>query len=326
MASLSRRATLAALASTALPLPALAQQAWPARAIRVVVPFPPGQATDIMARLLAERLSERLGQSIVIDNRGGGASIPGMETIARAVPDGYTLGLASSGPLAINPAVISQLPYDVVKDFVPIALVFTTPLIAVAHPSLDIPDLAALVTRAKAAPGGIDYASGGPGSSLHLAAEAFAQAAGIRLTHIPYRGSAPAMADLIAGNVKLMFDSLAAALPHIRAGRVCALGVTSPARMPQVPEVPTVAEAANLPGFEAFGWAGLIAPANAPAPIVARLSEETLAIVRSPAIVARIEELGGAPASLPPDAFARFIQDEVRKWRSVAQAGNVRLD
>lgn len=326
MTTLSRRAALAALASSLLPLPTRGQPAWPSRPIRVVVPFPPGQATDIMARLLAERLAEQLGQPLVIDNRGGGASIPGMEAIARAAPDGYTLGMASSGPLAINPAVMSQLPYDVARDFAPVCLVFTTPLIAVAHPGLDVPDLAALVARAKAAPGSVNYASGGPGSSLHLAAEAFAQRAGIRLTHIPYRGSAPAMADLIAGNVKLMFDSMAAALPHIRASRVRALGVTSPARMPQAPEVPTVAEAANLPGFEAFGWAGLIAPANTPAPVVARLSEEALSALQSPAITARIVELGGAPAPMLPDAFSRFIREEVEKWRAVAQAGNVRLD
>jgi tripartite-type tricarboxylate transporter receptor subunit TctC len=325
MTLLTRRAALAA-PLLALAPHAGAQAPWPARSLRVIVPFPPGQATDIMARLLAERLAERLGQPLVIDNRGGGASIPGMEAIAHAPADGYTLGMASSGPLAINPAVMSALPYDVARDFAPVCLVFTTPLIAVAHPSLGIADLAALVARAKAAPGSIDYASGGPGSSLHLAAEAFAQRAGIRLTHIPYRGSAPAMADLIAGNVKLMFDSLASALPHIRAGRVRALGVTSATRMPQAPEVPTVAEAANLPGFEAFGWAGLIAPANTPAPIVARLAEETLAVVRSPGVAARIEELGGTAAPLPPAEFARFIASEVTKWSAVAKAGNVRLD
>lgn len=325
MTLLPRRALLATPLLAAAPH-AGAQPAWPARPLRVIVPFPPGQATDIMARLLAEQLAERLGQPVVIDNRGGGAAIPGMEAIARAPADGYTLGMASSGPLAINPAVMAALPYDVARDFAPICLVFTTPLIAVAHPSLEVADLAALVARAKAAPGSIDYASGGPGSSLHLAAEAFAQQAGIRLTHIPYRGSAPAMADLVAGNVKLMFDSLAAALPHIRAGRVRALGVTSPARMPQAPEVPTVAEAANLPGFEAIGWAGLIAPANTPAPVVARLAEEALSLVRSQGVAARIEALGGTAAPLPPEAFSRFIASEVTKWSAVARAGNVRLD
>ena len=325
MTHLTRRAALATPLLALAPR-ADAQAAWPVRSLRVIVPFPPGQATDIMARLLAERLAERLGQPLVIDNRGGGASIPGMEAIAHAPADGYTLGMASSGPLAINPAVMSALPYDVARDFAPICLVFTTPLIAVAHPSLGIADLATLVARAKAAPGSIDYASGGPGSSLHLAAEAFAQQAGIRLTHIPYRGSAPAMADLIAGNVKLMFDSLASALPHIRTGRVRALGVTSATRMPQAPEVPTVAEAANLPGFEAFGWAGLVVPANTPPAIVARLAEAALAAVRSPAITARIEELGGTAAPLPPADFARFIAAEVTKWSAVAKAGNVRLD
>lgn len=322
---LGRRAFLA-LAGLAAAGPAGAQAGWPARPIRVVVPFPPGQATDIMARLLAERLGERLGQSLVIENRGGGASIPGMEAIAHAPADGYTLGMASSGPLAINPAVMDTLPYDVARDFTPISLVFTTPLVAVAHPRLGIADLPALIARAKAAPGSIDYASGGPGSSLHLAAEAFAQRAGIRLTHIPYRGSGPAMADLIAGNVTLMFDSLAAALPHIRAGRVRALGVTAPQRMPQAPEIPTVAEAANLPGFAAIGWAGLIAPAGTPAPIAARLAEETLALTRDPGFAARIEEQGAVAAPLPPAEFARFIAEEATRWRAVAQAANVKLD
>ena len=227
--------------------------AWPNRPVRVIVPFPPGQATDIMARLIAERLGQGLGQPFVIDNRGGGASLPGMELIAKSAPDGQTLGMASSGPLSINPAVMSKLPYDVERDFLPVALVFTTPLIAVVHPEARFASLADLVAKAKAAPGRFDYASGGPGSSLHLAAEAFCQQAGITLNHIPYRGSAPAMTDLIAGNVKLMFDSLAAALPHIQGGRVKALGVTSARRMPQLPDLPTVAEAASLPGFEVLG-------------------------------------------------------------------------
>ncbi|TDH61393.1 tripartite tricarboxylate transporter substrate binding protein [Dankookia rubra] len=323
---LPRRRAALALPWLAAATRAGAQPAWPARPLRVIVPFPPGQATDIMARLLAERLAERLGQPVVVENRSGGAGVPGMETIAHAPADGYTLGMASSGPLAINPAVMSVLPYDVARDFAPICLVFTTPLIAVAHPGLGIADLATLVERARAAPGSIDYASGGPGSSLHLAAEAFAQQAGIKLTHIPYRGSAPAMADLIAGNVKLMFDSLASALPHIRAGRVRALGITSAGRMPQAPEVPTVAEAAMLPGFEALGWAGLVAPAQTPPAVVSRLAEDALAVVRSPAVTARIEELGGTAAPLPPAEFARFIASEVTKWSAVAKAGNVRLD
>ena len=290
------------------------------------MPFPPGQATDIMARLIAEQLGLRLSQTFIIDNRGGGASLPGMELIAKSTPDGLTLGMASSGPLSINPAVMSKLPYDVERDFVPVALVFTTPLIAVVHPGAGFDSLADLVAKAKAAPGQLDYASGGPGSSLHLAAEAFCQQAGIRLNHIPYRGSAPAMTDLIAGNVKLMFDSLAAALPHIQGGRVKALGVTSAERMPQLPDLPTVAEAAGLTGFEVLGWAGLIAPAGTPAPIVTRLAEETLALVRAGPLAARIMGLGATPAPLGPDAFAGFIRSELAKLRAVAQTANVRLD
>ncbi|MDB5374460.1 MAG: tripartite tricarboxylate transporter substrate binding protein [Belnapia sp.] len=306
--------------------PAQAPAPWPVRPVRVVVPFPPGQATDIMARLVAEQLGQRLGQPCVIDNRSGGASVPGMELIAKAPPDGYTLGMASSGPLSINPAVMSRLPYDVERDFAPVALVFTTPLIAVVHPAAGFGSLAELVAKAKAAPGQYDYASGGPGSSLHLAAEAFCQQAGIQLNHIPYRGSAPAMTDLIAGNVKLMFDSLAAALPHIQGGRVKALGVTSAARMPQLPELPTVAEAADLPGFEILGWAGLIAPAGTPAPIVDRLAAETLALVRSAPITARIIELGATPAPLGPAEFGGYIRSELIKLRAIAQAADVRLD
>jgi tripartite-type tricarboxylate transporter receptor subunit TctC len=319
-----RRTMLAA--PVLLPALARAQPSWPSRPVRVVVPFPPGQATDIMARLIAEQLGQRLGQPFVIDNRGGGASIPGMEVIAKAPPDGHTLGMASSGPLSINPAVMSRLPYDVERDFTPIALVFTTPLLAVVHPASGITSLADLVAKAKAAPRGLDYASGGPGSSLHLAAEAFCQRAGIQLNHIPYRGSAPAMTDLIAGNVKLMFDSLAAALPHIQGGRVKALGVTSAQRMPQLPDLPTVAEAADLPGFEILGWAGLIAPAGTPAPIVTRLSEETLALVRGGPVAARIIELGGTPAPLGPADFAGYIRSELVKLRAVAQAADVHLD
>ena len=318
-----RRTLLAALATPAV---ARAQAPWPSRPIRVVVPFPPGQATDIMARLIAEKLGGVLGQQLVIDNRAGGASIPGMEAIKHAAADGHTLGMASSGPLSINPAVMSRLPYDVERDFAPVALVFTTPLIAVVNPAAGITSLADLVARAKAAPRSIDYASGGPGSSLHLAAEHFCQQAGIQLNHIPYRGSAPAMADLIAGNVKLMFDSLAAALPHIQGGRVKALGVTSAQRMPQVPELPTVAEAAGLQGFEILGWAGLIAPAGTPAPVVARLAQETLALVRSDAVARRIVELGATPAPLGPVEFGGYIRSELTKLRAVAQAADVRLD
>ncbi|MDN3566943.1 tripartite tricarboxylate transporter substrate binding protein [Paeniroseomonas aquatica] len=316
------------LLATPLLLPGLAraQPAWPARPVRVIVPFPPGQATDIMARLLSEQLGQRLGQPFVVDNRAGGAGLPGMELIAKAAPDGHTLGMASSGPLSINPAVMAKLPYDVERDFVPIALVFTTPLIAVVHPGAGIESLAALVARAKAAPGQLDYASGGPGSSLHLAAEAFCQQAGIRLNHIPYRGSAPAMTDLIAGNVKLMFDSLAAALPHIQGGRVKALGVTSAARMPQLPELPTVAEAAGLPGFEVLGWAGLIAPAGTPAPVVARLAAAVLEAVRGAPMAARIIDQGATPAPLGPEEFGGFIRSELIKLRAVAQAADVRLD
>ncbi|WP_043361771.1 tripartite tricarboxylate transporter substrate binding protein [Belnapia sp. F-4-1] len=319
-----RRHALAALALLARP--ARAQPGWPARPVRMIVPFPPGQATDLMARLLADQLTPRLGQPCLVDNRSGGAGLPGMEMIAKAPPDGYTLGMASSGPLSINPAVMARLPYDVERDFAPVALVFTTPLVVVVNPNAGIASLPGLVAKARAAPRAIDYASGGPGSSLHLAAEGFCQRAGIQLNHIPYRGSAPAMADLIAGNVGLMFDSLASALPHVQAGRIRALGVTSPARMLQMPDVPTVAEAAGLPGFEMLGWAGLVAPAGTPAPVVGRLAEEVLALVRGEAMAARIAELGATAAPLGPEEFGTYIRSELVKFTAVARAADVRLD
>ena len=317
------------LLGAALALPALsgarAQEAWPERPVRMVVPFPPGQAADLFARVMAEELSKRWPQRVVVENRAGGAGAIGMDAVARATPDGYTLGIGTSGTLGVNPSVMSRLPYDAEKDFAAITNIFTLPLVFVAHPSFEANDMAGLVALAKAQPGMVQYASAGPGTAQHMTAEMLSHRLGLRMQHVPYRGSGPAMADLLGGNVKVMVDSLASALPHVQAGRIKALGVTGSSRAPQMPEVPTVAETVS-PGFQALGWSGIVAPAGTPAAIIRKVNADAVAILRDPAIAARMVQLGGLPDPGTPEEYGAFIRAEIAKWREVARAANVRLD
>jgi tripartite-type tricarboxylate transporter receptor subunit TctC len=325
MTHLTRRRTLL---GAGLALPALgtarAQDAWPARPVRLLIPFPPGQATDTIGRLLAEALSGKWPQRVVVENRAGGAGVVGTEAGARAAPDGYTIVASTSGTNGINPSVIRNLPYDAERDFTYITLIFTVPLMIVAHASFAPNDLPALIAAAKADPGGITYGSGGPGTSQHMSAELFCGRAGIKLTHVPYRGSGPAMADLIAGNIPVMFDSVASALPHLRGGRIKALGVTSATRAVQLPEVPAIAE--SLPGYEAIGWAGLCVPTGTPGPVIARINADVTALLRDPALAARMLQLGGTPAPQTTAEAAAFVRAEIVKWRDVARNADVRLD
>ncbi len=319
-----RRALLGA--ALALPaIPAGAQESWPTRPVRLIVPFPPGQAADLFGRLVADELSKRWPQRMVVENRAGGAGAIGMEAVARATPDGYTLGVGTSGTLGVNPSVMARLPYDAERDFAPITNIFTLPLIFVAHPSFEAADMAGFVALARSAPGRVQYASAGPGTAQHMTAEMLAHRLSLRMVHVPYRGSGPAMADLIAGNVRVMVDSLASALPHIQGGRIRALAVTGRARTPQLPEVPTVAETVSA-GFEALGWSGLVAPAATPAAIIRRVNDDAVAILRDPEIQARMRQLGGFPDPGTPEEYGRFIASEIAKWREVARAANVRLD
>lgn len=321
---LTRRAVLGA----ALALPALgarAQGEFPARPVRMIVPFPPGQAADIFGRLVADELSRRWPQRVVVENRAGGAGAIGVEAVKTAPADGYTLGIATSGTFGINPSVMARLPYDAERDFAAITNIFTLPLVFVAHPSFEAADMAGFVGAARRAPNAVQYASAGPGTAQHMTAEMLAHRLGLTMQHVPYRGSGPAMADLIAGNVKVMVDSLAAALPHVQGGRVRALAVTGRARAPQLPAVPTVAETVS-PGFESLGWSGIVAPAGTPAPIIRRINADTVAILRDPAIAARMVEMGGFPDPGTPEEYAAFIRAEIAKWREVARAANVRLD
>lgn len=317
-------AALLAGLTAAASAPARAQAGFPNRPVKLIVPFPPGQATDIFARMLAEKLLPVWGQNVVVENKGGGGGVPAMESVRLAPPDGYTLGMGTSGTIGINPMVYSKLPYEFARDFAPITNVVIVPLVMVAHPSLGIDSIAKLIAYAKKNPGKLNYASAGPGASQHMAAELFKARAGVFLVHIPYRGSGPAMTDLLGGQVPLMFDSVSSALPHIQSGRLKALGVATAKRVSALPDVPAIAE--QLPGFEATGWAGMIAPKATPPELVAKISADVQAVLRDPAVMAEIERRGSIAEPTTPQRFGEFVLAENKKWGEVARIANVKLD
>jgi len=312
------------LAVLALPFQALAQ-AYPAKPVRVIVPFPPGQAADIFGRMVADRLSQVWGQPVFVENRAGGGGIPGIMAGKQAAPDGYTLLVGTSGTLGVNPNIYAKIPYDPVADFLPASNIFIVPLVLVAHPGFKPATIQELVAAAKAQPGTINYASAGPGTAQHMTGELFKFKAGIDLVHIPYKGSGPAMTDLLGGQIPLMVDSLSSALPHIKSGKIRAIAVTTAQRTPQLPEVPTVAES-GYPGFEGVGWSGFVLPAGTPRAIVDKVSADTQAVLREPQMRERIIERGGIPDPMTPQAYADFIKAEVAKWGEVARIAKVRLD
>ncbi|MBR0643310.1 Bug family tripartite tricarboxylate transporter substrate binding protein [Plastoroseomonas hellenica] len=322
---IARRPLLAAAALGLMAPGVRAQSDYPNKPVRIIVPFPPGQAADIATRLIADELSRRWPQRVVVENRGGGAGVPALEAGARSPADGYTLTAGTSGTLGINPGVIPRLPYDSERDFAAISNIAMVPLIIIAHPSFPAHSVEALIAKARAEPGKVDVASAGPASSQHMAAELFANRAGIQLNIVHYRGSGPAVTDLVAGNVPVMFDSVASALPHIRSGRARALGVTVARPVPQLPEVPAIAQS-GIAGYEAAGWTGLVAPTGTPPEVLQRINADVVAILREPAIVQRIGELGMIADPGTPAEFGAFVSREVAKWREVARLANVRLD
>ncbi|MCC7426920.1 MAG: tripartite tricarboxylate transporter substrate binding protein [Alphaproteobacteria bacterium] len=328
-AMLSRRALLAATAGTSLaaafPAGARAQAAYPNRPVRVVVPFAPGGATDILGRLIAGHLQEALGQPFVVENRSGGGGNIGSDLVAKAAPDGYTLLIGAAGNIGINPGLFPNMPYDPVRDLAPISLMASTPNILVVHPSVPANNVAELIALARSRPNQLNFASSGNGSTIHLSAELFKALAQVQMTHVPYRGSGPAVADLLAGTVQLMFDNLPSAIPHVQAGRLRALGVTSAKRAPALPNVPTIAEA-GVAGYEATSWFGLFAPAGTPRPVIERLMQEVHAGVAKPALAERIRSLGAEIVTNTPDQLATMVRTEIAKWREVIRVSGAKLD
>lgn len=331
MQHLSRRALaglLAAIpglrAASAQPTPSGGQPAYPSRPVRIVVPFPPGQASDIFARVLAEGFSSRWAHPVVVENRPGGGGALAVEAVTRSAADGYTLLWGGTG-ITVLPAVQARLPYDVARDLSAIVRAADIPMMIVASNSGGIRNLGDLLERARARPGELVYGSGGPASLQHLTGELLSMRAGIRMSHVPYRGSAPAMADLLSGTIPLMVDSSASALPQIRAGRITAIAVASEARSPLMPEVPTVAEG-GVSGVVAMGWNGLYAPAGTPPALIDRINAEANRILTDPAVVARLGELGAEPTPGSPKSFQDFTLAELAKWREVARAAELKLE
>lgn len=331
---LDRRHFLAAasLPLAAWALPAAAQAGWPNKPVRIVVPFAAGGTTDILARAIAPELQKAFGQPFVVDNKPGAGGNTGAAEVAKAAADGYTLLMGTVGTHAINPSLYPKMPYDAVKDFAPVTLVAGVPNVVVINPAsaqkYGINTLPDLFRAARANPGKLNVASSGNGTSIHLAAELYKSMTGTFMLHLPYRGSGPALIDLIAGNVDLMFDNLPSALPHIKSGRLKALAVTSGKRSAALPDVPTVAEAGGplLQTFEASSWFGLLAPTGTPAEVVARLQQETAKAMAEPAVKERLLAQGALPGGQPPTEFARFIEAETRKWAQVVKASGAKID
>ncbi len=328
----TRRHLLAAAALPLFPRAARAQAGWPARAVRIVVPFAAGGTTDILARALAPELQRAFGQPFVVDNKPGAGGNNGAAEVAKAPGDGYTLLMGTVGTHAINPSLYPKMPYDHVKDFVPVTLVAGVPNVLVLNPAsaqrYGINTVVDLIRAARANPGKLNVASSGNGTSIHLAAELFKSLTGTFMLHLPYRGSGPALIDLMAGNVDLMFDNLPSAMPHIKSGRLKALAVTSGVRSGALPELPTIAEAGGslLRNYEASSWFGLLAPAGTPAEVVLRVQQETAKALATPAIKDRLLAQGANPGGMSPAEFAKFIDAETKKWAIVVKASGAKVD
>jgi tripartite-type tricarboxylate transporter receptor subunit TctC len=305
------------------PLSALAQ-GWPSKPVRLVVPYPPGGPTDIVARVVAERLSAQTGQTFIVDNRAGAGGNLGAEAVAKAAPDGYTLLVATTAH-AINKSLFKNLNYDVQRDFVPVSLLTQGPLVLVVNPDFPAKSVSELIAIAKAKPKSVSFASSGNGQSTHLAAELFASMAGAPMTHVPYKGSAPALNDLIAGQVPIMFDTMLSAMQHVKSGRLRALAITGAQRSPAAPDVPTLAES-GLPGYQAYAWNGLLAPAGTPPAVINRLSEELKTALSQPAVQEKFSAQGFAATWTAPAQAAGFLQNEVEKWGLTVQQSGAKVE
>jgi tripartite-type tricarboxylate transporter receptor subunit TctC len=298
--------------------------AYPVKTVRIVVGFPPGGATDVVARTIAPKLGEALGQSVIVDNRAGAASNIGAEHVAKSPKDGYTLFMGTVST-SINPTLYRKLGYDALTDFTPITQVTSTPFVFVVHPSLPVASVKEFIALARRRPGELNFASAGSGSGAHLFVEMFGSMAGVKLMHVPYKGAAPATTATLSGETIFMFDNIVTTLPHARAGRLRALGVTTAARSAAAPELVTIAEA-GVPGYDANAWFGLFAPSGTPGPVVARLNAEVVRIVKMPDTRERFLSLGAEPLGSTPEAFGAFFRSEVVKWGKVVKQSGAQVD
>jgi len=318
------RCALVAVLAVLVACPALGQT-YPSKPIRLIVPFAAGGGNDNIARLVGKRLNESLGQPLVIDNRPGAGGVLGAELAAKSAPDGYTLFLGGVGSHAVNPNLIEKLPYDPIRDFAPVILLAKAPLILVVHPSVPARTLSEFVEYARKNPGKLNFASNGNGSSAQLAAVMFGSMARVDMVHVPYKGLAPALTDLLSGQVQLMFSSVVAILPHIKAGKLRALAVTGEKRMPSLPEVPTVAES-GFPGFEASSWYGILAPAGTPREIVTRLNTEFTRALEQPEVRKTLLADGAEPVGGTPESFAAYIRSEKERMGKLIRDANIHLE
>ncbi len=334
MTALSRRELLALASASVLPAAwpgnASAQAAWPTKPVRIVVPFAAGGTTDILARAMAPELSKAFGQTFIVDNKPGAGGNLGATDVSKSPADGHTMLMGTVGTHGINASLYPKMPYDPIKDFVPITLVAGVPNILVMNlakaEALKINSVPDLIRYAKANPGKLNMASSGNGTSIHLSGELFKARTGTYLVHFPYRGSGPALLDLIGGTMDLMFDNLPSALPHVKSGKLKALAVTSAKRSEAVPDLPTIAEAAKLPGFDASSWFGLLAPAGTPMDIVNRVQQEALKAMGTPALKERLLAQGAIPSGMPSAQFAAYIAAETQKWAEVVKVSGAKVD
>jgi tripartite-type tricarboxylate transporter receptor subunit TctC len=324
-----RRGVLASFLFVALgAVPATAQTAppdYPNKPIRVVVTFPPGGSTDAVIRMLTPRLNDKLGQAVIVDNRPGAGGNVGLSLVAKSPADGYTLGLGAAGGLSANVSLYAQMPFDPAKDFKPVGMVAAIPFVLIGHPSTAARNLSELIAQARREPGKLSIGHGGNGTAMHLSTALLGQMADARFVEVPYRGSGPAALDTLGGQIPLAIVDLPSALQQIKAGKLIAYAVTSPQRLPMLPEVPTMAEA-GLPGYDSTGWFGLVAPAGTPDAIVSRLNTELNAALSDPQIQVAMRNLGVEPSPGTPAAFGAYIASETTKWAKVIQAARIKLD
>ena len=319
-----RYAALIAVFASAVPAMPVHAQAYPTKPIRLINPFPPGGGASIIGRVIAQELTERLGQSVVFDNHGGAGGVIGMEIAARAAPDGYTITMSTASTITIHP-LLSKVPFDPIKDFAPVSHVSNVPLLLVVHPAVAAKSTREFIALLKAQPGKLNFASSGKGTISHLAGELFKNSAGVSMVHVPFRGGGPALVDVLGGQIQINFANILSSLPHVKGGRLRALAVTSAKRSSAIPDLPTVAESA-LPGYEVVQWNGVLAPARVPAAIIVRLNNEIERILALPDIKSRLATDGADPAGGSPERFGVFIRADIDKWAKVIKAANVQVD